>query len=59
VFAVYAVKERRKSSRLPKELKPEKVVVDTEGWETKASDAKERQKSKASNGKVQKGKSDD
>jgi hypothetical protein len=53
VFAVYAVKERRKSSRLPIEPKPEKVVVDTEGWETKASDAKERKKSKASNGKAE------
>jgi hypothetical protein len=48
VFSVYAVKERRKSSRLPDEPKPDKVVVDKEGWETKAPDAKRRKQSKAS-----------
>jgi len=30
-------------------LKPENVVVDKEGWETKASDKKERQRKKSSN----------
>jgi hypothetical protein len=59
VFAVYAVKELRKSSRLPVEPKPDKVVVDKEGWETKASDAKERKQSKASNDEERKKKSDD
>jgi hypothetical protein len=47
-FAVYAVKERRKSSRLPNEPKPEKVVVDKEGWETKASDGKKREGKRSS-----------
>jgi hypothetical protein len=49
VFSVYAVKERRKSSRLPEEPKPEKVVVDKEGWETKAFDGKKRRRKKSSN----------
>jgi len=44
VFSVYAVKERQKSSRLPEESKPEKVDVDKEGWETKASGHEGRKK---------------
>jgi len=59
VFAVFAVKERRKSSRLPEEPKPERVVVDKEGWETKASEAKGRKQSKASNDEEREKKSDD
>jgi hypothetical protein len=59
VFAVYAVKERRKSSRLPKEPEPEKVVVDKEGWETKASDAKGRKQSKSSSNEGRKKKPDE
>jgi hypothetical protein len=58
VFGVYAVKERRKSSRLPEKPKPEKVVVDKEGWETKASDSKGRRQSEASNDKERKEESD-
>jgi hypothetical protein len=35
IFGIYAVKERRRH-RAPREgTKDEKVVVDTEGWETK------------------------
>jgi len=59
VFAVYAVKERRKSSQPPKVPKPDKVVVDREGWETKAPDAKARKQSKASNNEERKKKPDD
>jgi len=59
VFAVYAVKERRKSSRLPKVPKPDKVVVDKEGWETRASDAKARKQPKSSNDEERKKKPDD
>ena len=58
IFAVFAVKERRKSSQIPKEAKPEKVVVDKEGWETKASDDKKRKQSKTSNDEERKKKSD-
>jgi len=39
--------------------KPDKVVVDKEGWETKASDAKARKQSKASNNEERKKKPDD
>jgi hypothetical protein len=42
LFAVYAVRLRKPSSGLPEELRPENVVVDKEGWETKASDKKKR-----------------
>jgi hypothetical protein len=49
LFAVYAVRLRQRSSGLPEELKPENVVVDKEGWETKASDKKERKRKKSSN----------
>jgi hypothetical protein len=59
VFSVYAVKERRKSSRLPEEPKPDKVVIDREGWETKASHVKGRKQSEASNDKERKKESDD
>jgi hypothetical protein len=59
VFAVYAVKERRKSSRLPEKPKPEKVVVDKEGWETKASDAKGHKQSKTSSSEGRKKKPDE
>jgi len=48
-FAVYAIRLRRRSPSLPEELRPENVVVDKEGWETKASDKKERQRKKSSN----------
>jgi len=47
-FAVYAIRLRRRSPSLPEELRPESVVVDREGWETKASDKKERQRKKSS-----------
>jgi hypothetical protein len=59
VFAVYAIKERRKSSRLPVEPKPDEVVVDKEGWETKASEAKGPKRSKTTNDEEPKKKSDD
>ena len=49
-FAVYAIRLRRQSRSLPEELKPENVVVDKEGWETKASDKNERQRKKSSDG---------
>src|SRR5438309_8733590 len=48
-FAVYAIRLQRRSPSLPAELRPENVVVDKEGWETKASDKKERQRKKPSN----------
>jgi hypothetical protein len=48
-FAVYAIRLRRRSPSLPEELRPENVVVDKEGWETKASDKKKRQRKKSSN----------
>ncbi len=48
-FAVYAIRLRRRSPSLPEELRPENVVVDKEGWETKASDKKERQRKKSFN----------
>jgi hypothetical protein len=48
-FAVYAIRLRGRSPGLADELKPENVVVDKEGWETKASDKKERQRKKTSN----------
>jgi hypothetical protein len=45
-FAVYAIRLRGRSPSLPEELRPENVVVDKEGWETKASDKKERRSKK-------------
>lgn len=59
VFAVYAVKERRRSSRLTEEPKPDTVVVDKEGWETKESGTKARKQTKASNVEERQKKSDD
>jgi hypothetical protein len=52
LFAVYAVRLRQRSPGPPEELKPVNVVVDKEGWETKASDNKKKQKrEKTSNDK--------
>jgi hypothetical protein len=42
LFSIYALRLRQRPSGLPEELKPENVVVDKEGWETKASDKKKR-----------------
>jgi hypothetical protein len=42
LFAVYAIRLRRRPPSLPEELKHENVLVDKEGWETKASDKKKR-----------------
>jgi len=50
-FAVYAIRLRRQSPGLPEELKPENVVVDKEGWETKASDGKKPRRKKYSSDK--------
>jgi hypothetical protein len=49
LFAVYAIRLRGRSPSLPEELKHENVLVDKEGWETKASDGKKRKGKKASN----------
>jgi len=38
IFGVYAVKQRRRHPAPPGGLKDEKVVIDTEGWETKHKD---------------------
>jgi len=51
VFAIYAIRLRRQSPSLPEELKPEGVVVDKEGWETKASDGKKPKRRKSSSDK--------
>jgi hypothetical protein len=40
-FGIYATKQYRRSPSQPGELKPEKVFVDEEGWERKASDDEE------------------
>jgi len=50
-FAVYAIRLRRQSPSLPEELRHENVLVDKEGWETKASDGKKRKREKSSNDK--------
>jgi len=50
-FAVYAIRLRRRSPSLPEELKPENVVVDKEGWETKASDGKKPKRKNSSSDK--------
>jgi hypothetical protein len=47
-FAIYAIRLRGVSPG-PKEAKPEKVVVDKEGWETKDSQGKKRKETKPSN----------
>lgn len=41
VFGVYAAKQRRQPGRPPTEPEEERVVVDAEGWETKASETEE------------------
>ncbi len=51
-FAVYAIRLRRQAPSLPGELKPENVVVDKEGWETKSTDGKKPKRKKSSNDKV-------
>jgi hypothetical protein len=51
LFAVYAIRLRGRSPSLPEELKHENVLVDKEGWETKASDGKKRKREKSSNDK--------
>jgi hypothetical protein len=38
IFGVYAIKQHRRFRLSRKEQKDEKVVVDTEGWETKHKD---------------------
>jgi hypothetical protein len=38
IFGIYAVKQRRRNRAPHGGLKDEKVVVDTEGWETKHKD---------------------
>jgi len=50
LFAVYSVRLRQRS-RLPEEFKTKKVVVDKEGWETKAADAKKPKQKKPSEDK--------
>jgi hypothetical protein len=52
LFAVYAIRLRQRSPGLPEELRHENVLVDKEGWETKASDGKKRKGKKASSDKV-------
>ena len=51
LFAVYAIRLRGRSPSLQEELKHENVLVDKEGWETKASDGKKRKREKSSNDK--------
>ena len=46
-FAIYAIRLRGRSPS-PEEVKPEKVVVDKEGWETKEFKGKKRKETKAS-----------
>lgn len=58
LFAVYAIRLRRRTPSLPEELKHENVMVDKEGWETKASEGKGRKQSKTSNDEERKKKSD-
>jgi hypothetical protein len=48
LFAVYAIRLRRRSPGLPEELKHENVLVDKEGWETKASDGKKEKRKRSS-----------
>jgi len=52
LFAVYAIRLRRRSPGLPEELRHENVLVDKEGWEIKASDGKKPKRKKSSNDKV-------
>jgi hypothetical protein len=48
LFAVYAIRLRGRSPSLPEELKHENVLVDKEGWETKATDGKKPKRKKSS-----------
>jgi hypothetical protein len=48
IFSIYAAKQRWQSPRLQEELEPEEVIVDKEGWETKASEDEERKERKGS-----------
>ncbi len=41
IFGIYATEQRRRAR--PRELKPEKVFVDEEGWETKVFDDEDRE----------------
>jgi hypothetical protein len=47
-FAIYAIRLRGRSPGPPEEAKPENVVVDKEGWETKDFEGKKRKDTKAS-----------
>jgi hypothetical protein len=51
LFAIYTVRLRQRSSGPSDELKPVNVVVDQEGWETKAPEGKKRKREKSSNDK--------
>jgi len=46
IFGIYAAKQRRQSHSLQGELEPEEVIVDKEGWETKASEDEGRNERK-------------
>jgi hypothetical protein len=46
LFGIYAAKQRRQSPILQEELEPEEVIVDKEGWETKASEDEGRNETK-------------
>jgi len=48
LFAVYTIRLRQRSPSLPEELRHENVMVDKEGWETKASDSKKRKGKRSS-----------
>jgi hypothetical protein len=45
-FGIYAAKQRWQSRSLQGELEPEEVIVDQEGWETKASEDEGRNETK-------------
>jgi len=46
IFGIYAAKQRRQSPSLQEELESEEVIVDEEGWETKASEDAARNETK-------------
>jgi hypothetical protein len=46
IFGIYAAKQGWQSRSLQGELEPEEVMVDKEGWETKASEDEERSERK-------------
>jgi hypothetical protein len=50
IFGIYAAKQRWRSRSLQGELEPEEVIVDKEGWETKASEDEERSERKGRGG---------